>query len=110
MKPLDYLPVEEVEDSEFYIVQVHKSKLRNKPRCKHAFWICKCSLCGEILGSETKPDIIVNIVSQLSIVKIVMEEVKSVEETTEEVVETPVYTITEEVVKVVGEETADEIV
>lgn len=89
MTPLDYIPPEEVEDSEFYIVQVHKSKLRNKPQCKHAFWVCKCSLCGEILGSDAKPDIIVNIVSQLSIVKIIMEEeVKPVEETTEEVLET----------------------
>lgn len=57
----DYIPPEEVEDNEAYQITLHKERLRKKPDCVHAYWVCRCSICGQILGSETKPDIILDI-------------------------------------------------
>lgn len=59
-----YLEPEDVVDNTFFIVQVHKSSLRQKPQCVHAYFTIKCSVCGCILGSETKLDVIVDIVRQ----------------------------------------------
>ncbi len=61
MENYDYLDPEDVVDNEFYLAELHKSNLRKKPKCEHHYWVCKCSICGQILGSETKPDIILDI-------------------------------------------------
>lgn len=59
-----YLEPEDVVDNTFFVVQVHKSFLRPKVKCVHAYWTIKCSVCGTILGSETKLDVIVDIIRQ----------------------------------------------
>lgn len=41
-----------VEDDEFYLSQKHKSDLKKQDKCEHRFFVCKCSICGKILGSE----------------------------------------------------------
>ena len=58
----DYLEPEDVVDNTFFVVQVHKTSLRPKVKCIHAYWTIKCSVCGTILGSETKPDLILDII------------------------------------------------
>lgn len=63
---LDYLPPEDVVDNNAYKVIVHKAKLRKKPKCVHAYWTCRCSICNQLLGSEKKPDIILNILKEKS--------------------------------------------
>lgn len=60
----DYLESEDIQDNTFFVVQVHKASLRPKIKCLHAYFTIKCSVCGEILGSETKPDVIVDIIRQ----------------------------------------------
>lgn len=73
----DYLEPEDVVDNTFFVVQVHKASLRIKTKCKHAYFTVKCSVCGAILGSETKPDIIVNIIRQHIDTHVTIEEIIS---------------------------------
>lgn len=51
--PKIYLPVEEVVDTKFYKNQRRKS---HSSKCVHKFWVCKCSICGKVLGSESNLD------------------------------------------------------
>jgi hypothetical protein len=63
---MTYLPPEEVEDNDFYAIQIHKDRLKQLKKhkdCEHHFWIAKCSICGEIIGSDNKSDIIWNLLN-----------------------------------------------
>lgn len=42
----------QVEDKDFYASQKHKSLIKKQVECEHPYFMCKCSICGKILGSE----------------------------------------------------------
>lgn len=45
-----YLEPEEVVDNKFYKTQ---RKKKHVDKCLHKFWVCRCSICGIVLGSES---------------------------------------------------------
>jgi hypothetical protein len=42
----------QVNDNDFYASQKHKSLLKKQTTCEHKFFVCRCSLCNKVLGSE----------------------------------------------------------
>ena len=52
----EYLDSEDVIDSEFYRVNrlkaEEKSRLKLQHECEHKYFVCRCSLCNKVLGSE----------------------------------------------------------
>ncbi len=51
-----YLPVEEIDDNDFYREkrqkQAEKEKIRLQEECKHKHFVVRCSHCNRVLGSE----------------------------------------------------------